>query len=286
ALQRLIRPTSTAMDTRWDPNAYPAGLPYRQLYYAIRDYEGDALADEVLRPWLSWQDDERRWLDELRSRPGDPIPAIKDEESWELYALSRVVDVLNLSFAPWRGDAWKMPEITAEDMAAFMDGLGFERIGRPRFHPFFHEIVTVEQADDPAIEPEVVREHWPGWRLGPLLISRGGCRVRAGRDHVVKEIAETSTLYWAFARHTRPTSDLSVGWGSNSQWRTEFRRDYELGGTLYMHVDATPPPRPEWEDQELTGDERLELARHRCFVRCPKPHHDRFPYYDKAVESA
>jgi len=261
---------------------YPAHLPYRQLYYAIRDYEGGALYDDVLRVWLGWQDGQRRWLDELRRRPGAPVPAISDEESWELYALSRVVDVLNLSFAPRVGDDWKMPRVGAEEMAAFMDALGFERIDRPRFHPFHHEIVTVEPMDDASAEPEVAREYWPGWRLGPLLISRAGCAVRAGREHVVKEIAETSTLYWAFARHTRPTYDLSVGWGSNSQWRTRFRRDYEIGGALHMNVDPTSPAAL---DEDLTQAERLELLRHRCFVRCAKDHRDRWPYDLTHVES-
>jgi hypothetical protein len=260
-----------------DPNAYPAHLPYRQLYSAIDDYEGDALNGEVLRPWLARQDAQRRWLGEFQSRAGSPIPPVSDEESWELYALSRVVDVLNLSFAPWQGSEWKMPKVTPNEMAAFMEGLGFERITRGSFHPFFHEIVSVEQAAEPSTPPEVVTEHWPGWRLGPLLISRAGCTVRAGSEHMVKEIAETSTLYWAFARHTRRTQDLSVGWGSNSQWRTRFRRDYELGGTLHYNTDGrgdhrNPP------DEDLTDAEKLELLRNRCFVRCPKPHDDRWPY--------
>ncbi|HEX8245301.1 MAG TPA: hypothetical protein VF541_17440 [Longimicrobium sp.] len=266
---------------------YPDQQPWRELYDAMMEYGGGALYADVLRPWLARQDGERRWLDELRARKGDPVPAVSMEESCRLYALSRIVDLLNLSFAPWgreREDTWKTETVGADEMAAFMEALGMEPVARERFHPFHHEIVSVDQSADASVAPELVREHWRGWRLGPLLISRAGCEVRAGTEHVVKEIAETSTLYWAFARHTRPTQDLSVGWGSNSQWRTRFRRDYELGGTLYFNVDGRG--RDPKMDTDLSEAERLELLRHRCFVRCGKPHGDRFPYNETWVESA
>jgi hypothetical protein len=110
--------------------------------------------------------------------------------------------------------------------------------------------------------------------LGPLVIARAG--VVAGG--FVKEIAESSTLYWAYYRANRRTEDLSRGWGHNSQWRTALRRDYLLGGIAYYNVDARPAGPP--HDEDLTAAEKLELLRHRCFVRCPKRHDDRFPYGD------
>jgi hypothetical protein len=118
--------------------------------------------------------------------------------------------------------------------------------------------------------------------LGPLLISRAGCAVTAGARHLTKSIAENSTMYWTFARHNRPYSDPSQGWGSNSQWRTTFRRDYHLGGVLHYNVDVDrkAPLRLE----ELDEREKLELLRHRCFVTCPKPDDDLWPYYLTAAE--
>ncbi|MFD0531918.1 hypothetical protein ACFQ1I_43790 [Kitasatospora arboriphila] len=47
------------------------------------------------------------------------------------------------------------------------------------FDPFLHEIVEVEQADDPAAPIEVTEVLWPGLMLGELLFSRAGVRVRA-----------------------------------------------------------------------------------------------------------
>jgi hypothetical protein len=174
-----------------------------------------------------------------------------------------------------------MPSVSLEEYVRFMESFGFHRIERRGFHPFFHEVVSVEPSDDPEAGIEVIHEHWPGFMLGPMIFSRAGCRVRGGSRHIVKEIAEGSTLYWAFARHTRPTQDRSVGWGSNSQWRTSFRRDYQIDGALFYNVDGDGRE----SDEGLSPEERLELLRHRCFIRCPKPHDDLSPYEERYQEA-
>jgi hypothetical protein len=259
--------------------------PYRELYRQILDYGGDALFDDVLHPWLRGVDAERRWLDELRARRGDPIPRVAVEERWRLYALSRIIDLLQLSFAPRAGDAeWNVAAITRAQHTRFMDALGLEPVERADFHPFFHEVVTVDELPDENAPPGLVGLYWPGCTLGPLLIGRAGCRVEAGRRHLRKEIAERSTLYWAYARNNRPSADASHGWGGNSQWRTDFRRDYALGSTLHYNVDARPPPFR--MDEDLSAAERLELLRHRCFVTTPKRDDDRWPYGETWVEDA
>lgn len=257
--------------------------PYRQLYDDILEYDGDALWDDLLRPWLAANEGERRWLASIRGRRGDPVPPMAPEELWRLYALSRIVEMLQLSFAPRRTEgARDVATVTADEQARFMGALEMEASDRAAFHPFWHEVVTVGQVDDDDAPPEIVEVYWPGWRLGPLLISRAGCRVRAGRRHLVKEIAEGSTLYWAFARNHRPTDDPSRGWGSNSQWRTTFRRDYAIDGALYYNVDGREHPGA--ADPELDEADRLELLRHRCFVTSTKRDDARWPYGFRHVE--
>lgn len=257
--------------------------PYRDLYDQMLQYEGDALFDALLRPWLDEHGEERRWLEELGRREGDPIPGVEPEELWRLYALSRIIQLLQLSLAPPASDpAWKLAPIGREEFDGFMTALGMEPIERSGFHPFFHEVVTVDQLPDENAQAEVAEVYWPGYTLGPLLISRAGCRVRAGRSHLRKEVAENSTLYWAYARNHRPAADLSHGWGGNSQWRTSFRRDYAIGGVLHYNVDAVPMPGG--GDEDLTAGERMELLRHRCFVTCTKRGDDRWPYDLKLVE--
>ena len=164
------------------------------------------------------------------------------------------------------------------DYGELMTFLGMERVAPRAFHPFFHELVSVEPQPGPVT---LVREHWPAYMLGPLLIARAGCAVTADPGELTKDIAESSTMYWAFVRRTRPAADLSHGWGNNSQWRTAFRRDYLLDGAYHYNVDG----RGDRRDDDLTAEERLELLRFRCFVKCAKPHEDRWPYDDRWVES-
>lgn len=262
-------------------------LPYRRLYDEILGYEGAALFDDVVRPWLAEQDGERRWLDDVRARTGAPIPPMTPEELWRLYALSRILQLLQLSFQPRTGDRGPViASVSREEHARFLDALGLEAVEEADFHPFHHEIVTVDALPQLDAPPRVAEILWPGVRLGPLLLSRAGCRVRAGRRHLVKEIAERSTLYWASTRANRPAEDLGSGWGSNSQWRTPFRRDYALDGAYYYNVDACAPRPGPPADEDLEATERDELLRHRCFVTCARRGDDRWPYDLTLIESA
>jgi hypothetical protein len=264
---------------------YADQQPYRDLYDEILSYEGDALYADRLRPWLARNDGERRWLDGVRARRGHPVPPVQPEESCRLYALSRIVDLLQLSFAPPAPEpAWTIARVGRDEYARFMDALGLEAVERPGFHPFFHEVVTVDPLADDDAPPEVAELCWPCYALGPLLVTRAGCRVRAGRLHLRKEVAERSTLYWAFARNHRKTDDLSRGWGSNSQWRTSFRRDYALDGRLWYNVDA--PRHPGGPAAELDATERAELLRHRCLVTSTRPIDDPWPYRLRATEDS
>jgi hypothetical protein len=90
-----------------------------------------------------------------------------------------------------------------------------------------------------------------------------------------------SRVYFAYARRNRRTHDPSEGWGSNSQWRTNFRRDYLLDGVRYYNVDGKPKRKP---DEDLTEGNRMEMLRYRSFVRCEKEDIDRWPYYDSLIE--
>lgn len=239
---------------------------YRDLYDAVVDYEGGDVHADVVRPWLRGQDGERRWLEAFAKRTGSPIPAATAEESCRLYALSRVSQRL----------------LDSPGYAEFMESLGLTRINAGAFHPFTHEIVAVDVIERGG--PSLIEEYWAGYMLGPLLIARAGCRVAAGAEAMDKEIAERSTLYWAVVRPNRPTNDLSHGWGNNSLWRTSFRRDYELDGIRYYNVDAKPSGGDAADD--LDESERLELLRYRSFVKCAKPHEDRFPYNDSHREES
>jgi hypothetical protein len=79
------------------------------------------------------------------------------------------------------------------------------------FDPFLHEIVEVEQDDDPSAPIQVEEVLWPSLMLGQMLFNRAGVRVRAGALYAQHGVADRSQIYWTFLRRHRPTVDLSHG---------------------------------------------------------------------------
>jgi hypothetical protein len=250
----------------------------RQLFEALRDHTGAGAYGAVVEPWL-----ERaagRYRAELAEGVGllprwavDGPDERCQEVLWELYALSRVSDVLLLGFQPDTGR--DVPWSTAVTKAGYLEV--FARLGMTSFEetavfdPFLHEIVEVEQAEDPDEPIRVTEVLWPGLWFGTLLFGRAGVRVRAGDRHAERGVADRSPLYWAYRRRHRSTVDESLGWGGNSQWRTDFRVDlcteggYELNVFGRGDIDDTEG----FTDASLTAAERRELLRHRCLLRTP-----------------
>jgi hypothetical protein len=263
-----------------------AQASYRELHDSLLAYDGGSPYPNLLAPWLEANVDERSWLCSFASRRGYPVPAVELEDLWRLYALSRVNQILLLRFQRGNADGsdWPGPSISQAEYVAFAEALGFTIAQTAAFSPFYHEIVEVEHADD-CREPVSLLSHcWPCLMLGDMIFSRGGVRVCGGSEIISKDVAEASTLYWAYRRKSRPCQDLSHGWGSNSQWRTAFRRDYRVGRELYYNVDGKSDlgvPETTTEDDGLTRKERIELLTNRCFTFTTKPHSDLWPYDDR-----
>jgi hypothetical protein len=261
---------------------------YRDLFEALDGATSGPAYAELLVPWVQTHREETNWLLAFCERSGDPIPAAPIEDLWRLYALSRVNETLLLDFQPLAASGPQRdrePRVSLDDYTNFMEALGLRDTSALNFHPFFHEIVEVEPSDHDEKPITLVQQHWPPLMLGPMMFSRGGVTVGGGRNYIRKAIAETSTLYWAYRRKNRPSQDLSVGWGSNSQWRTEFRRDYRVGTNFYFNVDGTNDlrrPLSEPDRDGLTRGERIELLIHRCFITVDKDkrHNDLWPYDD------
>jgi hypothetical protein len=250
--------------------------PYRELHDQLLDTGEGSL----LPRWLDAHGDrEAGWLAAFGARRGDPVPPATVEDRWRLHALAVVVELLLLPFQ--HGDAdgsdWPGPDVDLARFLAFVEGLGLEPFGgTDPFAPVRHEIVGVDQAPDDAEPLSVVGVEWPGLVLGGLVVQRAGVRVRGGRRHAVAGVAERSTLFWASRRKHRPCSSLMDGWGSNSRWRTGFRRDYVLGGQVHYNVDAREPV-------DLAGvadPARTELLTHRCAVTRDHPDAEPWPYDD------
>ena len=258
--------------------------PYRDLFDAIQESSpAEDLFRTLLSPWLDAHGEELEWLSAFARRTS-PAP-IAIEDTWRLYALSRVNQTLLLAFQKSTQDGWEGPALSLHDYLAFMTGIGCRVADEPVYSPFFHEIVEAAAATSSQNdEITLVRIDWPALMLGTLMFSRAGVAVSCTPGALHLDIAASSTLYWALRRKYRRTSDLSDGWGSNSQWRTAFRRDYVEGDQLIFNADGTCDlatlERPAYDD-ELTKAERIELLTHRCFVQCEKPDDDLHPYGDR-----
>jgi hypothetical protein len=116
-----------------------------------------------------------------------------------------------------------------------------------------------------------------------MLFCRAGVRVRGGRNHIKKEIAENSTLYYTFRRKNRAHQDASHGWGSNSQWRTKFRRDYE--GDACYYYDAGSLSYQVFGDTPV-GRQNMEWLVNRCFILSDVPDEEdaTYDYYGRYTE--
>jgi hypothetical protein len=263
-------------------------LELRRLYWAVHDYRGPDAHADVLRPWLD--DAAARWREILA-----PLAVYGGwrRHAWEFgdllqqaYSFSRISDVLLLGYQPDlpadEGEPWAhdlhlpdgWPRITTGGYLAVFAALGMTPIAAADFDPFFHEIVAVEQDEDPEAPVRITGTVWPGLMLGEMLFSRAGVRVRAGARYAEAGIADRSVLYEVFLRRYRHTSDLSLGGGTNSQWKTDFRRDYLTATAYQLNVDAEDDIDSErrYTPVPLTAAERRDAVRHRCLVRRPEDH--------------
>jgi hypothetical protein len=250
---------------------------------------GESFPSSSLATWLSRYPDEVRWLDSFGAANG-PDTSILQEDSWRLYALSRVLQLLLLSFQTGTSDGsdWGGPGVSAPDVCSFARDLGLSEFVPEEFAAIDCEIVTATQAPAPGDPARISDVHWPGFRLGDLIVCRSGVSIRAGTTVANARVATSSTLYWAYRRKNRPYQDLSHGWGGNSQWRTSFRRDYKSGSHLFYNVDGEYDlsiPDLRGPNDILTHAERIELLTNRCFILTEKPHDDHWPYDDRLVVS-
>jgi hypothetical protein len=258
----------------------------RQLYHSLLEYSGTETYSDVLLPWLNANPDEVIWIRDYGSRQGKPFPVAGADDLFRLYALSRVCETLLLGFQKSNADAgdWTGPVLSASEFERFVEAVGLTIVHPIRYSPFHHEIVELEVSKKSLGAPVVLSTHWPCVMLGTMMFVRAGATVMANEHQLAPGVADTSTIYWAYRRKNRPSNDLSMGWGSNSQWRTCFRRDYQVGGKYYFNVDGKNDlarvPNGAVDDQGLSKDERIELLVNRSFLITQKPHDDLYPYDD------
>ena len=142
-----------------------------------------------------------------------------------LYALSRVSDLLLVPFEPVRPELLKHTEyeedwhpsaaISAEERQAWWLELGMMPIDKILpFHPFYHEIVSVEQADDPKEPISLTGTIWTGFMLGSDDVLPRWCeRARRPRSHREGDRRDFTNLLDVLAQQSpsgRPVSRLGA----------------------------------------------------------------------------
>ncbi len=288
---------------------------FRSLFHRLVEYEGADAYHDVLLPWQPQAAVTMSVLQSYGSAEAifwgkeQPDACSGGDDNYytcleHLYALSRVSDMLLLPFQPVRNrttfplaaynEGW-LPAIQIEERNEWMRSLGMQEAEHSTFHPFYHEIVDVEQAPDPDEPISLVEIIWPGFLLGHMLFCRAGVRVRGGEHFIRKDIAENSRLYWAYTRNNRQAVDQSHGWGHNSQWGTDFRRDYVTQDAYYYNVDGEDDIREddkvaetavffgesESSEPALTLSQRTELLTDRCFIITPERRYEESPESDR-----
>ena len=262
----------------------------RQVFHALCDLGEGEDATELLG-FAAGQE----WMEDLARRaasvarldhtmPAEPETDELHETLWQLYAASRVRDVLLLAHQPGpAGDSVRELDqalyreqprflpVPVGQVTQFFAGIGARPVMEASFDPILHEIISCQAAGHPDAPVQVTGHAWPALMIGELVFTRAGVHVRAGSAHALPGVADRSTLHWEYWRRHRTTSDGSFWWGSNSQWRTSLCRDYITSRGHVYDYDAFSSFRRQLRlfaaddsaDKPLTA-EQASLIKNRC----------------------
>lgn len=259
------------------------GADFRPIVDAIsrwKNRSGQSVYWAVIAPWISENTPRVDAIKRFAELGQTGIPRLTPDDLWDLYSLSRFNELLIESFQDVPGAEelyYDNHRVSAEEYGFVCDAFQFRKVSTTRFTPFLHEVVEVIPSADPSHEITLVEELWPALMLGTMVFQRAGVVVEGGANHIVKEFAEKNPLFWAWRRRHREVRDLSHGWGSNSQWRTDFRRDYILNGAIHCNVDGESRRSMMKEENDLTESARHEFLLHRCLITTASDG-DEWPY--------
>ena len=258
----------------------------RDLHDKILAFEGDGLFERILRPWI--QDNKyNEYNFGISDKAGDTRIEIdaSPDDLCELYALTRVLDLLTLRFQPDNkadGSEWKGPEIDLQEYKKFCGQIGLEVLYPDSFNTFNCEIIQAIEGEGTL---QIIECFYPAVKRKNIMIKRAGIKIALDPTTFNIERVNTVPIYWAYRRKNRPYFDLSQGWGNNSQWNTQMRVDIETDGSFIYNqngkldlTNITPQVLNELKEQRLELYEAIELAKYRHFFTSNNSDKDLFPY--------
>ena len=255
------------------------------LYFeTILDFKAEDFFESVIKKWIV-ENDYKNYISNISNKISGRKNELLQEDIWELYALSRVLDLLTLPFQT-DNDAddsdWKGPRITVAEYIEFNNLLGLEITTPFSFKPFNCEIIEAQIGMN---DFEIIECNFPAVKLNNLMIKKAGVKILLNPDKFNLNLINKASIYWAFRRKNRKYFDLSQGWGSNSQWRTDLRLDIETENSYIYNVTGkfnlnspTIELMEELNQQDLELNEAVELTVFRHFMKCTKDDSDLFPY--------
>lgn len=267
-------------------------LDFEKILYfeTILDFKAEDFFESVIKKWIV-ENDYKNYISNISNKISGRKNELLQEDIWELYALSRVLDLLTLPFQT-DNDAddsdWKGPRITVAEYIEFNNLLGLEITTPFSFKPFNCEIIEAQIGMN---DFEIIECNFPAAKLNNLMIKKAGVKILLNPDKFNLNLINKASIYWAFRRKNRKYFDLSQGWGSNSQWRTDLRLDIETENSYIYNVTGkfnlnspTIELMEELNQQDLGLNEAVELTVFRHFMKCTKDDSDLFPYYFRFEE--
>lgn len=266
-------------------------LSIRDLYDKIMDFEGEGLYENVLKTWIAENNYRNYLFSTFDKFQTDKKFDLSQESIWELYALTRVLDTLTLPFQTNNkadGSDWLGPKLSIQDYVAFNDLIGLETVTPKLFNTFDCEIIEAQEGEN---DFEITNCFFPAVKFENLIIKRAGVKIFLNPKNYNLALINNASIYWTYRRKNRKYLDLSQGWGSNSQWRTDLRLDIETKDSFIYNQkgkfdlnNLTPELLEELRQQNLEIQEAIELTKYRHFVKSTKDDSDLFPYDFKYEE--
>ena len=260
-------------------------MGFRELYHEIVEYNGKNIFTGIIKSWNK-NNNSKYYLKYF-----DKGFILSDEDNWEYYALSRVLDILTLRFQPNKNadfSEWIGTDISLEEYIEFIKLLGLEIIYPETYSSFNCEILEAKEGKN---NFEIIECMFPTVRLKGLIIKRSGVIISINPNDYDLNLINNAKIFWAYRRKNRKHEDLSDGWGSNSQWRTDFRFDIETENhyiyNFYGEYDlnqGTVEIINKLKEMNLDVNEMIELLVNRHFIRCIKDENEIFPYSFKYSE--
>ncbi|MBX3163105.1 MAG: hypothetical protein KF900_01380 [Bacteroidetes bacterium] len=262
----------------------------RDLYFKVLDFEDEQLYELVLKNWII-ENGYKNYLSDISNKLQTDKIHLSQEDIWELYALTCVLDILTLRFQPDNkadGSEWSGSKLSISEYVEFNNLIGLNTITPTSFGTFDCEILEAHTGENDFQINECL---FPAVKLKNLMLKRAGVKISLNPQNYNLSLINNASIYWTFRRKNRKYFDLSQGWGSDSQWRTDLRLDIETDNSFIYNYNGklnlnniTAEQLHEIKEQGLEVEEAIELTKYRHFISSTKNGLDLFPYHFKYEE--